>query len=193
MSVLFQTIQLNMWIKLNGSKYCYVSLTIQSVSQSFVYTQLNVTTVLFQTIQFSISAQLSSIWPIDRTLSGATTPGQSRPGSDGKWWGIPHYLKRQHYWNLTIRLESFRTLVGGVLRLCRDAVGVFYCTCRLGYPPKHDTKPSDGKVPVLELKGIWSTPSLPLPPDPLWPGVVPFSASNRTIRHLNCVRTNDLC
>ena len=24
----------------------------------------------------------SSIWPIDRTLSGATTPGQSRPGSD---------------------------------------------------------------------------------------------------------------
>ena len=25
----------------------------------------------------------SSIWPIDRTLSGATTPGQSEPGSDG--------------------------------------------------------------------------------------------------------------
>ncbi len=25
----------------------------------------------------------SSIWPIDRTLSGATTPGQSRPGSNG--------------------------------------------------------------------------------------------------------------
>ena len=24
----------------------------------------------------------SSIWPIDRTLSGATTPGQSGPGSD---------------------------------------------------------------------------------------------------------------
>ena len=24
----------------------------------------------------------SSIWPIDRTLSGATNPGQSRPGSD---------------------------------------------------------------------------------------------------------------
>ena len=40
-------------------------------------------TVLFQAIQFSISAQFSSIWPIDRTLSGATTPGQSGPGSDG--------------------------------------------------------------------------------------------------------------
>ena len=32
---------------------------------------------------FSISTQFSSIWPIDRTLSGATTPGQSGPGSDG--------------------------------------------------------------------------------------------------------------
>ena len=25
----------------------------------------------------------SSIWPIDRTLTGAITPGQSEPGSDG--------------------------------------------------------------------------------------------------------------
>ena len=49
----------------------------------FVYTQLNVKAVLFQTIQFSISTQISSIWPIDRTLSDASTPGKSRPGSDG--------------------------------------------------------------------------------------------------------------
>ena len=27
--------------------------------------------------------QFSSIWPIDRTLSGATTPGHSRPGING--------------------------------------------------------------------------------------------------------------
>ena len=40
-------------------------------------------TVLPQTIQFSISTQLSSIWPIDRTLSGATTLGQSGPGGEG--------------------------------------------------------------------------------------------------------------
>ena len=32
-------------------------------------------TVLLQTIQFSISTQLSSIWPIYRALSDATTPG----------------------------------------------------------------------------------------------------------------------
>ena len=39
-------------------------------------------TVLFQEIQFSISMQFSSIWLIDRLLSGATTPSQSGPGSD---------------------------------------------------------------------------------------------------------------
>ena len=65
----------------------------------FVYAQLNIEIVLFQTIQFSISVnvkiilfqaikfcistEFSSIWPIDRILSGATTPGQSGPGSDG--------------------------------------------------------------------------------------------------------------
>ena len=48
----------------------------------FVYKQLNVKTVLFQTIQLSISTQFSSIWPIDKALSGATTPGRSGLGSD---------------------------------------------------------------------------------------------------------------
>ena len=38
----------------------------------------NVQIVLFQAIQ------LTSIWLIERTLSSATTPGQSGPGSDGK-------------------------------------------------------------------------------------------------------------
>ena len=50
---------------------------------------LNIKTALFQTIQFSISklfsisTQFSSILPQNRILSGATTPGQSGPGSDG--------------------------------------------------------------------------------------------------------------
>ena len=38
--------------------------------------------VLFQTVQLSVNSQFSSSWPIDRTLSGATTPGQSEPKSD---------------------------------------------------------------------------------------------------------------
>ena len=66
----------------------------------FFYTQLNVKKVLFQTIQFSISIQFSSIWPIDWVLSGATTPAQRGPGSDGN---TLHSLKLLHYWNLTIR------------------------------------------------------------------------------------------
>ena len=39
-------------------------------------------TVPFQIIQFNINTQFSSIRPIDKTLSGATTPGQSEPGSN---------------------------------------------------------------------------------------------------------------
>ena len=50
---------------------------------SFIYTQLNVKTVLFQTIQFIVSTQFSSIWPTHGTLSDATASGYSRPASDG--------------------------------------------------------------------------------------------------------------
>ena len=49
----------------------------------------NVKTALFQTIQFSISMQFSSIWLIDRTLSGAITLAQRGPRSDGND-GVPH-------------------------------------------------------------------------------------------------------
>ena len=64
-------------------------------------------------IQFSISTDFSSVWHIDRTLSGATTPGKSGPGSV-QWMGIPHSPKVQYYWSLTIRLFSVisRILIG---------------------------------------------------------------------------------
>ena len=39
--------------------------------------------ILFQEINFTINTQLRSICPIDKTLSGATSPGQSEPGSYG--------------------------------------------------------------------------------------------------------------
>ena len=57
--------------------------------QSFVYTQLNDRTVLFQAIQFSMSfvcAQFKCqtvLFDIDWTLSGATSSVQSGPGNDG--------------------------------------------------------------------------------------------------------------
>ena len=72
-----------------------------------------------------------SIWFIDRSLSGPTAPSQSGPGSDGnkEVLRIP-----QHHWNLTIRLFSVisRTLVEGVLPLCKGAVDVFNCSIQLG-------------------------------------------------------------
>ena len=39
--------------------------------------------------------------------------------------------------------------------------------------PRYDIKPSDSEALVmLELWGMWITPSLPLLPNPLWPGEV---------------------
>ena len=37
----------------------------------------------FKQFNLTLSTQFSSVWPISRTLSGATTLGQSGPGSDG--------------------------------------------------------------------------------------------------------------
>ena len=54
-------------------------------THTHTHTHIYISTVLFQTIQFSISTvsmSNSSIWSIDRTLSGATTPGQSGPQSN---------------------------------------------------------------------------------------------------------------
>ena len=63
-------------------------------------------TVQFETIQFSINMQFSSIWPIDR------------PEWIWEWWqwrGTPYSPKLQHYKNFTSRLFSVisRTLVVG--------------------------------------------------------------------------------
>ena len=72
-------------IKLNASKYYYVSLTIQ-LNIRHLFTHLN------DQIQFSLSivpclhtvkCKNSSISAIDKILSGATTPGQSGPVNKG--------------------------------------------------------------------------------------------------------------
>ena len=53
----------------------------------------------------------------------------------------------------------------------------------------YDTKQSDGKVPVmLGLWEMWSTPSLPLLPAPLWPGMgAPDRALCMGWIELNCI------
>ena len=54
------------------------------LSKTFLFQAIQFSqTVLIQTIQFSISIHFSSIYPIDRALSGSTIPGQSGPGSNG--------------------------------------------------------------------------------------------------------------
>ena len=82
---------------------------------SFCLQTFNVKTVLFQTIQFSISTPFSSILPIDRTLSGATTPSQSGPGSDGNKEVLLSPQSSSIIRNLTIRLFSVisRTFIVG--------------------------------------------------------------------------------
>ena len=70
----------------------------------------------------------SSIWSIDRTLLGATTPGQSVPGNDGNEGvlSIPQSSSITGA-SLSESLASYPGhLLGVVLPLCRDAVGVFY-------------------------------------------------------------------
>ena len=69
--------------------------------------------------------QFSSIWPIDRTLLGATTPSQSGPGSDGNE-ELLHILQSSSITGARPDCVISRTFVGGVLLLFRGAVGVFY-------------------------------------------------------------------
>ena len=100
-------------------------ITIQ-LSISHLFTQLNIKQFYFK--QFSLArVQFSSIWPIDRTPSGTTTPIWVDQGAMAiKRYSV--FPKLQHYRSFTIRLFCgiSKALVRGVLPLSRDAVGVFY-------------------------------------------------------------------
>ena len=90
---------------------------------------LNVKTVQFQTIQFSISTQFSSIRPIYRTLPGAIIP---RPRSDGDE-GVLRIPQSSSITGTPPSdcLVSYQdTRWTGILPICRGAVGVFLCPIR---------------------------------------------------------------
>ena len=72
--VLFQT------IKLSVSTVSMSKIVLFQMIQFSICTHFNVKTVLFQVIKFCINTQFIALRPIDRTTSGATTPGQSEPG-----------------------------------------------------------------------------------------------------------------
>ena len=76
----------------------------------------------------------SSIWAMDRTLSGATTPGQGGAGSNDNEGvlQIPQISKARA--SLLDSLISYPGYsLSGVLPLCRDAVNVFYCPSWVSY------------------------------------------------------------
>ena len=86
-----------------------------------------------QTIQFSISMPLVLFNPLIGSLSGATTLGQSGPGSDGNK-GV---LRISQSSSIAVTspsdcLVSYPGYLLGVLPLCREAVGVFYSPSRVG-------------------------------------------------------------
>ena len=75
--------------------------------------------------------QFSSIWPIDRTLSGATSSSESEPGNGGNK-GVLSILQSS---GITGAWPSdcLVSLVGGVLLFRRDAIGVFSSPIPLGH------------------------------------------------------------
>ena len=56
----------------------------------------------------------SFIRPLDKTLSGATTPRLSERGSDGNEGVMWNSSKLQHYWclNIWLFIVIYRTIVG---------------------------------------------------------------------------------
>ena len=125
-AILYQYFNLGtQWKSLHTVKSLQVLLCITNNSikhQSFVYTQLKVKTVLFLIIQFSVSPLLdhslnvSSIWNIDRSLSGAATLGQVNQGAMTQ--GELHIPQKLYDWTLTIKgfcVISKTPIKGGAL------------------------------------------------------------------------------
>ena len=72
-----------------------------------------------------------------------------------EWWqwrGTWHSPKLQYYWNLPIRLFSIlcRTLVGEVLLLSRNAVGIFSSPSCLGQDSMCKTRRVSGKIIISQ-------------------------------------------
>ena len=139
----------------NGSKHCYVILmipfrhtvkgfqvllfnTCNSIQHySFICSRLNGSKYccVIQAIQFSISHLFthckksnSFIWPINKTLSGTTTPGQSWPGSNGNEGAlhIPQSSRTESSPSDCLMSYPGHSVGRRVLHLCINAAGVFF-------------------------------------------------------------------
>ena len=96
----------------------------------------------------------SFIWSIDRTQSGATTPGQSGPGRDGN--KEVHHIPQSSSITEALPNRLFSviswTFIVGVLPLYRDSVSVFCCPCWLKLEPlPHYKTHQEGFYQTLKL------------------------------------------
>ena len=92
---------------------------------------------MFQAVQFSISTHFSSIWSIDRALSGSTTPRQIGVGSDGNKEAL-RILQSSSITGAST-LDCLVSYPGNSLLGVYPSVdvGVFYSTSRLGSNKQH--------------------------------------------------------
>ena len=118
---------------------------------------------------------------------------------NNQWWLICHKTKPKHlqsksknehlrYFDLWLLLPSWMGCRIYWLHLCRG-LRPPTTTHTHNESPRYDTKQSDGEVPVmLELWGMWRTPSLPLLPCALWPGMVaPEKGPNYNLNRTNSI------
>ena len=89
------------YCRLFSASSMFIHIEGPFLNNSYVHS-LNVKTVLFQAIQFSISTKFNSVWPIDRYYHS----GPEWTWERLQWRGTSHSPKLQHYWNLTIRMFS---------------------------------------------------------------------------------------
>ena len=117
---------------LHTVKWFQVLLCISNnLIKSFVYTQLNDTTVLFQTIQFSKSHLLTHNLNVNQFYLPHWCYNSGLEWTREQW---QLFLKAQrlepHY---QIVLCLIVSLGVGILPICGDAVGVFYSPSWLGW------------------------------------------------------------
>ena len=119
-------------LKREPSGHPWLRLPTLLLSQTI---QFCVSTVsMLKTILFSISTQFSSIWLIDRALSGATTLGQNGPESNGNEGVL--CIPQNSSITRTLPSDLFsvisRTLVGAGIYLSAEMQLVFYSPSQLG-------------------------------------------------------------
>ena len=136
--------------KLNVPKYYYI--TKNSIKhQSFLYTQLNDQTILFQTSQFRLSYLLALSLNVKQFYlthwKDSIRSCHSGPVWTRERWqrqGTPHSQEPQHFWSHTIRVFSVisRTVVGPRFYLRAEMQSVY------------SKAPADWAIANLRIEGI---------------------------------------